>query len=268
MPSTATPLRLGRRAPKNARALDLGKFLTGTIPTPPASVDDGAYFSGWQMLGNDVAGDCVAVTWANQRALVTAALEGTAHYPTQHQVWTFYKTQNPHFNPSGSSTTNGPGSQDDNGMDIQTALEHLTKVGGPDGTKAVAFARVNYQDEKQLRAAHAIFGQVWYGITVLDANQDEFNQGKPWKYVEDSPTEGGHSVTGIGYTPKDYNFVTWGKATEWTESVRRKLVEEAWIVIWPEHLGTTQFQEGVDLDQLASDYQAITGQKLEIPTKR
>jgi hypothetical protein len=36
-------------------------------------------------------------------------------------------------------------------------------------------------------------------------------------------------------------------------------------VIWPEHLGTTEFEQGINLQQLAADYQAITGQTLVIP---
>ena len=92
------------------------------------------------MLGNDAAGDCVAVTWANQRALVTTALARSTSYPTQDEVWTFYRTQNPNFDPTGTKDTNGPGSSADNGMDIQTALEYLVHNAGPDGAKAIAFA--------------------------------------------------------------------------------------------------------------------------------
>ena len=48
----------------------------------------GPQITGWQMLGNDVADDCNAVTWANTRRLVTATLT-TEYYPTQAQVWQF-----------------------------------------------------------------------------------------------------------------------------------------------------------------------------------
>jgi hypothetical protein len=34
------------------------------------------------------------------------------------------------------------------------------------------------------------------------------------------------------------------------------------VVIWPEHLGTAAFEQGVDQAQLATDYQALTGQPL------
>ncbi len=44
------------------------------------------------------------------------------------------------------------------------------------------------------------------------------------------------------------------------------MVEEAWVVIWPEHFGSKQFLAGVDLSQLAIDYNALTGKTLVVPT--
>jgi hypothetical protein len=255
-------LKYGRRPPKLTAALLLGPLLTGAMPKPPASVDGGQYFSGWQMLGNDQAGDCVAVTWANQRALVTAALDGTVRYPDQDQVWAFYRTQNPKFDPKGDPGTTGPGSPSDGGMDIQTALESLLHDGGPDGAKPAAFAKVDWQNERELRLAHAIFGQVWYGVNVQRANEQEFSAGRRWTYTAAGGSLGGHSVNGIGYAPRDYEFVTWAKATEWTESFRRHLVEEAWVVVWPENLGSKQFMEGINASQLAADFQALTGRPM------
>ena len=260
-----TQFRYGRKAPKRARALSLGPVLTGTLPPPPPNVDYGTAFPGWQMLGNDVAGDCVAVTWANQRALVTTVLGTSTAYPSQDEVWQVYKTQNPSFNPNGTAQTNGPGSSADGGMDIQTALEYLAGTGGPDGSKAVAFAKVDYTNETELRSAHAIFGQVWYGINVQRANETEFGKGEAWDYVAGSPNAGGHSITGVGYDHTDFKFVTWAKETMWTEAFRTHLLEEAWVAIWPEHIGTKQFQTGINLAQLAADYQSLTGRPLVVP---
>lgn len=266
MTGMSTPqVSFGRRAPKNAPALSFSALLKETLPTPPKTVNYGKDFTGWLILGNDVVGDCAAVTWANQRALVTTVLAGTTDYPDQEQVFAFYKTQNPDFDPTGTKQTNGPGSPDDHGMDIQTALEYLQKTGGPDGVKAVAFAKVDYTNQVELRSAHSIFGQVWYGISVFDQNQTEFFADKPWTYIKSTATPDGHSITGVGYTPTDYYFVTWGKETQWDEGFREHQVDEAWIVIWPEHLGTKEFQEGINLDALASDYESITGRKLTLP---
>lgn len=261
---TTPALRYGRRPPKNAPALRLAPLLTGVLPSPPSQVDYGTGFTAWQMLGNDVAGDCVAVTWANQRALVTTALAQKTDYPSQPEVWTLYQTQNPTFDPNGTPSTNGPGSPADGGMDIQSALEYLTNTGGPDGVKAAAFAKVDYTNENELRSAHAIFGQVWYGVNVLAVNQTEFSGGQAWDYVAGSPLDGGHSITGVGYDPSNYRFVTWAQETEWTEAFRAHQVEEAWVVVWPEHLGSTQFEQGINVQQLAADYQEITGQSLVI----
>jgi len=258
--------RYGRRAPKNAPALSFAKF---SVPGHPKTEDYLSTLSDWQMLGNDVAGDCNAVTWANTRRLVTASLT-TENYPSQDEVWQFYKTQNPQFDPNGSKETNGPGSTDDNGMDIQTGLEYLHSSGGPDGVKAVAFAKVDHTKLSQVEAALAVFGGLWLGITVLDANQTEFSNGQAWTDVRNSQVDGGHAILGGGYTP-DIKFITWGKETEfapsfWKGSVQgQPLVEEAWVVIWPEHLGSKAFLDGIDLPQLESDYQTLTGSPLVLP---
>jgi hypothetical protein len=248
--------RYGRRTPKRAAAIRLSDHLTGVVPAHPASADYLARLSGsWQMLGNGQYGDCVAVTWANLRRLVTATLT-TESYPSMNEVIAFYKTQNPDFP-----------SQDD-GMDIQTALEYLVSHGGPDGVKALGFAKVDHTNAAEVQAAIAIFGSVWTGITVLDANQQEFGNGQPWDYVKGSQVDGGHSVLTGGYGPAgkgalggDERFITWAEETSFTDAFWSHEVEECWVVIWPEHLGSKAFQDGVDLASFAADYTAITGKK-------
>jgi hypothetical protein len=238
--------KYGRRPPKRAPALSLARFLTGVVPNHPPSEDYLRRLTGWQMLGNDVAGDCNAVAWANTRRLVTAYLS-TENYPTQAQVWQFYETQNPNFNPNGTSQNDGPGSSADGGMDIQTGLEYLHANGGPDGVKALAFATVDPTNLAETEAALAIFGSIWLGIIVLDANQHEFSEHEAWTDVAGSAVDGGHAVMGGGYDQESgfqVDFITWAAETEFAasfwngEAGGKRLVEEAWVVIWPEHLGT------------------------------
>lgn len=263
------PGAFGRRAPKCAAALDLGPLLTGTIPAHPAAADYLAKLNGgWLVLGNDRAGDCNSVAWANTRRLVTGTLT-TEKYPTQAMVWEFYRTQNPGFDPNGSSGTNGPGSDQDQGMEIQTGLEYLHAHGGPDGVKPVAFARVNPQSPDQVKAAIAIFGSVWTGITVLAVNEDEFSEGKPWNYQSRSPQVGGHAIVTGGYGKAgkgalggDERFVTWGQETSFTDTFWKHEAEECWAVIWPEHLGSKAFEQGINRTLLAADYHALTGKTL------
>lgn len=256
----------GRKPAKNAPALKLGPLLTGVVPAHPTVQDNLALLhGGWRMLGNDLAGDCVSVTWANFRRLMTAVLAGREVYPTLDQVWALYKTQNPNFDPNGDPNVNGPGSPADGGMDIQTVLEYLVKVGGPDGVKALAFAKVDHTNVDEVKAAISIFGAVWVGCTVTSANENEFGHGEPWDYVSSSPTQGGHSIITGGFTSNsggDEEFITWAAETSFTDAFWSHQVDEAWVVIWPEHAGTAAFQQGIDTAALEQAYLDITGKTL------
>lgn len=248
--------KLGRKEPKQAPSLWLGNFLTGVIPEHPLSEDYLSAINNWQMLGNDQYGDCVAVAWANERNFVTTLLTDNPYYPNQQEVYDVYKTQNPHF------------PNQDDGMDIQTLLEYLHKNGDPTGAKPVAFAAVDYTNLEEVKAALAIFGSLWLGFYVQQANMGQFDSGLPWDYVRSSPVIGGHCVLAGGYygTPSnDVRFITWAEETGFTDNFWNREMEEAWVVIYPENLGTKQFQEGVDLEQLKQDYFDLTGDDLPIP---
>jgi hypothetical protein len=269
---TSTARKYGRRTPKAAPALRFARFFTGKTPAHPVAADYLARLAAWEMLGNDAAGDCVAVTWANVRRLVSF-IAGAENYPTQDQVWEIYRTQNPDFDPDGTEYTNGPGSAYDQGMDIQTLLEYLHKVGGPDGKKVLAFAKVDPSSPDEVKAAISIFGFVWTGIIVQQANEEEFDEGKPWDYHRSSPDAGGHSVitggygaAGAGPLGGDERFITWAQETSFSDKYWSRKVEEAWVVIFEEHLEHPAFQDGVDLEALAADYEALTGKKFPAVT--
>ena len=156
-------------------------------------------------------------------------------------------------------------------MDIQTLLEYLHKTGGPDGVKAVAFAKVDHANPDECKAGMAIFGALWAGINVLQANMQEFNAEQPFDYVARSAVDGGHSVLtggygapGAGALGGDVRFITWAEESSFTDAYWQHEVEECWVVIWPEHLGTQAFLQGIDQAQLASAYQQITGQPFPV----
>ena len=151
-------------------------------------------------------------------------------------------------------------------MDIQTLLEYLHKHGGPDGKKVLAFAKVDTSSPDEVKAAVSIFGFVWTGIIVQQANEQEFAGSRPWDYHRSSPDVGGHSVITGGYGAPgggplggDERFITWAEETSFTDRYWSRKVEEAWVVIFEEHLQHPAFQEGVDLAALAADYTALTG---------
>ena len=100
------------------------------------------------------------------------------------------------------------------------------------------------------------------------AQQHQTDQGGPWDYVP-SGTWGGHAVVGVAYdsspTGTDITVVTWGKTLGMTLSFEQKQVAEAWVVLWPEHLGSKEFMAGVDVAALAKDYEALTGKSFPAP---
>lgn len=265
----------GRRTPVDKPAIKFGDIWTGRLrtenapPEHPAEQNNFNYSAnnGWEMLGNDRIGDCVAVTWANSRKLVTGFLGGSEKYPSFEQVIELYKTQNPDFDPNGNWRTNGPQSVADGGMVIQTALEHLVANGGPDGTHLVAFAKVDHTNLEEVKAALSIFGGAWLGVMVTDANEKAFDTGQPWDYYSNDKELGGHAILAGGYSAdahKDVAFVTWGEETNYTDPAWYNLVEEFWVTIWPEHLQDRAFQEGVDLAELGAAYESLTGRPFPV----
>lgn len=240
--------RFGRRSPKNSPALKFAA-LREVLPAFPETYDSVAGWSGWNILGNDRYGDCVSVSWATERRILT----NQGEYPSLDQVIEFYKTQNPGF------------PAEDNGMDIQTALEYLVNVGGPDGVKAVAFAKVDHTNLDELKAALATFRCVWLGVNVTNVNQQQF-PADPWTRA--GSVEGGHSIIGTGYNQSTVKMETWAAEGSLAEDYvvsggpNGAGVEEAWVVIWPEHIA------GLDdsaKQALADAYKEITGKDIVFP---
>lgn len=247
----ALTLKVGRKPPTGAPSLKLSQVLeAGVLPTHPSLYEDGAFTKGgWQMLGNNQYGDCVAVTWATQRRIASWAA-GKDVYPTYDEVIQVYKTQNPNFP-----------TQDD-GMVIQDLLNYLHQIGGPDGVKVVAFAQVDHTNFEQLKAAAFLGQQLWLGVNVSYSNETQFNAHQPWTIT--GAVAGGHSITGTGYDFSTLEFETWAGIGRLSQAFCTSAdgnapgLEEAWLVIWPEQAATlTQAQR--DAFQIA--YGEVTGGK-------
>jgi hypothetical protein len=247
-----------------------GQFKSGAGVTPFAADYLKPLDGSWKMLGNDHYGDCEAVRWANHRFLITSTLTGTPHYPSQNDVFTVYRTQNPNFVPDPHDPVQ------DNGMDSLTLLDYLHKQGGPDGAKVVAYATIDTSDLAEVQYAIDVFGAVWLDIIVLEGNQQQFDDGVPWT-DDHSKIDGGHAVLAggapVGNKKTDVDIETWAAETAltpsfWKGSVQgHPLVTAAYVVIWPGNLGTRQFAEGVDLAALQAAYTAVTGGKtLDVPS--
>ena len=244
--------RLGRRPPTNAPALRLANFLA-PVPLHPLEISRLDTVTDWDIRGNDKYGDCGPVSVANSRALTTRVLTGIESYPDLNAILDLYRRSgNPNF-PS-----------DDNGVVMQDMLNEVHK-NGIDGFRCIAYARVDLSDIDELRAAIAIFGTVLLGVNLDVAQQNQM----VWDEVGPSYPWGGHAVMAADYTSQasgaDIGFISWGEAMALTDAFYWKQLEEAWIVIWPEHFSSKSFMEDIDVNELALAYHALTGRVLPVP---
>jgi hypothetical protein len=276
-----TARMLGLHTPKNAPALMLGPALTGAVPAHPPAADHFSRIDDWGLYGNDRYGDCGPVSVANLVKLITLYLGGTEISVFEYDVWDLYRRSgNPGFDPAF------PGGPGDQGVDMQTMLEALTKggigggIGG--GHRPVAFAKINHLDPDEVKAAISIFGGVLLGVVLREAQQAQTDE-RLWDYA-DSPIWGGHAVLAGRYSnvenipsPDPFTVargirvinrtgvITWAEVVDATDTFLNTQLQEAWVVIMPEHLGTTAFQQGVDLGALARAYTALTGRPFPAP---
>jgi hypothetical protein len=260
-----TNRHLGKRPPSNKPALMLADFLSGVVPAVPQAADNFAGVPSWELGHNDEYGTCGPTSVANNRRLVSYGLTGTMDAPTWPEIADLYRRSgNPGFNPN---LPGGDPKQDDNGVDMQTMLGELLK-NGIGGRKPLAFAKIAAGDMTTLDAAVALFGGTLLGLTLDTAQQSQTDIGT-WTHVS-SPVWGGHAVASGRYvdpagTASDRTAViTWAEIIDMDRGFVTSQMDEDWVVLWPEHLGSKEFCAGVNIGALASAYQSLTGRSFPV----
>jgi hypothetical protein len=253
-----TTRSLGLLPAKGAESIMLSTergTLTGVRPSHSPTADHFAAIRTWVLGGNDRFGTCGPTSVANARRLITAYLAGAPDTFTDEQVFDLYRRSgNPNFDPATGA--------DDNGVDMQTMCEALMS-GGFAGVKPVCFAQVDATNLDDVRACEEIFGSVLLGVTLQDDQNVQTDTGL-WHYSP-SPTWGGHAIMSGRYTDPAgtvddrTGVISWRLVVDTADDFLVHQCDQVWVVIWPEHLGTKEFIEGVNLSVLAADYEALTG---------
>jgi hypothetical protein len=151
---------------------------------------------------------------------------------------------------------------------MQEMCDQLLLV-GLSGVRAIAFAKVDPSNLEEMAAAVSIFGSILLGLRMTTAQPRQIRSGV-FDYRPDYSPIMSHAVLGGGYDKTDTSsavgdIITWGKTMKMTLAFMERQIQEAWVVIWPENLGTKQFRQGIDLDALKSAYYQITDRELVLP---
>jgi hypothetical protein len=240
-----TPARPG------AMKIALGDYLkTSQLPKVPPRFGNLAAWNHWQwqMLANDRYGCCV---WSGQahQIMMWCATEGNK---------TVQFTDDQILGPEAYGSTGFVASDPstDNGTDMVTACQ-FWKDNGLFGHTLIGFAEVK---PANIALTAFQFGSCGVGISLTQANMDQFNNAEPWDYVEGSPTLGGHYVPAITKNSRgNLVAVTWGRLQPMTDAFLEAQCDEAVCQLSQDWLNvqTTITPRGLKLTDLIHDMKTL-----------
>lgn len=238
--------------------LKLSRVLTSELAAPPASADWLSAVPGdaWGMLGNDQVGDCTVAALAHKRIGDAFVNQGVSLDISTADCLKYYG----HFGyrPGNPST--------DQGAVCQDVLSYWHRRGFR-GEKCGPYARVNVEDHTELKQAISLFGQIYVGVTITQAAEDQFNGDEVWDVTRRSPVLGGHCITLGAYDKDGLDAVTWGTVHRLTWRWWDVYGDEAWVVLNPRDFvdrQTGRDRAGLDVATLRGDYTLLTDRPLAL----
>jgi hypothetical protein len=215
---------------------------------------------GWQMLGNDVAGDCVIAGRCHQIMLEHMA----THRPlpdfspgsalSAYSACLVYAGNQP-WNPRDPST--------DKGLDMQTAAKWWRDVGltDADGNVHKIDAYVAIENVDDVLMATYLCGSAGVGLALPDTAEQQFEAGQIWDDVKTKPT-GGHYVPCVGYMGGHLVFVTWGHLQGATRAYIEARMEDGVCCLSREYMTASGLSpEMIDWAALLDDVDALASMK-------
>lgn len=232
--------------------LKVSRLLTPELPAPPPRADwlSPVPADAWGMLGNDQVGDCTIAGLAHKRIGDAWVNQGRRLDISTADCLKYYA----HFGyrPGDPST--------DQGAVCQDVLAYWHRRGFR-GEENLAYARVNVDDHTELKQAIHLFGQIYVGVTITQAAEDQFNGDEVWDVVRRSPQLGGHCITLGAYDEHGLDAVTWGTVHRLTWRWWDVYGDEAWVVFNPHDFvdpKTGHDRDGLDVTTMRADYTSLT----------
>jgi len=240
-----------------------------SLPVAPAVFGHQDSVSSYGMLANDQYGDCVFAGAAHE-TMIWTALGGNPRVFNDHSVLSDYSAVTG-FSPSDPNS--------DQGTDMEEAAKYRRKTGVIDalGKRHTIDAYLELpgvsargdNDYTRLIPAIAtsayVFAALGIGVQFPASAMDQFDAGKPWDVVKNSPIEGGHYVPLVGRRSNgNFVVITWGKLQEVTPAFLGAYVDEAVAYVSLEQFVNGKTPEGFDIAALQADL-ALLGNKTPVP---
>jgi hypothetical protein len=225
----------------------LHEYAPNPLPPPvyPIDVSEGIPADGWLMLGNgpdptcdthpNGVGCCTFAGRQHYRMAKAARAQKVETWETSDELVAEYLAYNH--------------GQDD-GANIATLLQAWFKAG-----KILAFAPVDHTRPEMVDSALSLFTGVYAGVCLTDDADDLFSQGLPWTVAggQQPDSNEGHCIIKIGADGTTDEWITWGakqpSTTDWTKAC----LDEAWVIITLEDVGTNL----INLVELQADIKAL-----------
>jgi hypothetical protein len=233
-----------------------------SLPTPPAYVDrsTGDHF---QMYLNDQLGDCTVADMFN---LFAAVSDHSNEVPGGIQ-FTDAEARKVYSDPSVGNYQGTPAT--DNGSTLEDVCQYGVKTGFTDVNgkvhKIAAWAEVNaYTNLPLLKQLTYVFGAVYLGVAVGNAEQSASSNGQPWTLNKAGRNVGPngidhcvslvYSAVGVPGVVNNQKVATWGMAQEINQNWAETNIGQAVVVItsdWIQSNGKSI--DGLNLAQLIAD---------------
>jgi hypothetical protein len=203
------------------------------LPSLPSRFGHGGAYPDWQMLGNDLYGDCVWAGAAHEHMLLNKVLNHVDVPFDDTAVLSDYAATTG-FDVNDPST--------DNGTNVHDGLSYRRNTGIVDAAgkrhKIGAYVSLNTKDWQHLEQAAYIFGAVGVGFEFPTSALPQFHAHEPWHRVAGAKIDGGHYVPVVGsvHAPDQATAITWGRRQVFTKDFYERYNDEAWVYITPEQL--------------------------------
>lgn len=239
-------LKLGKKPARfDKRTLKLENYLSPSL-TPPHKLNWQNKVSNWGMMLNDQLGDCTCAA-AGHMIMNWTANAGVLVTPSDNQILSAYEAVGG-YKPNDPSTDNGA---------VELDVLKYWQKNGIAGHKIGAFVSIYPKNIQHLKIASWLFGGVYTGAILKQADMDAVQNGKNWTYSK-GQSIGGHAIPALGYDSNGFQFITWGAVQTASYEWVYNQLEEAYAIVsadWINNVGNSP--SGFNVKQLISDLKSV-----------